>query len=38
MTTDREELTLPALALPLLIYGACALGLTTAIAFRIIIL
>lgn len=38
MTTDREELTRPALAPPLLIYGACALGLTTAIAFRIIIL
>lgn len=38
MTTDREELTRPALAPPLLIYGAFALGLTTAIAFRIIII
>ena len=38
MTTTRQDLETPALAPAPLIYGAFALGLTTAIAFRVIII
>jgi len=38
MTTDRQDHKTPVLAPVLLIYGAFVLGLTTAIAFRIIII
>jgi hypothetical protein len=38
MTTTRQDLETPELAPAPLIYGAFALGLTTAIAFRVIII
>jgi|MudIll2142460700_1097286.scaffolds.fasta_scaffold125863_2 hypothetical protein len=38
MTITRQDLETPALAPAPLIYGAFALGLTTAIAFRVIII
>ncbi len=38
MTTDHEERARPALAPAPLIYGAFALGLATAIAFRVLII